>query len=128
MPRDPFTIDPTVPVEALRRVLLNVQWPNQRETNKATLPIAGRVEPGSRVFVQGEPVAVGEGGTFRTEVPLRQGRQKIAVVTVDALGRRKQVESIIKQLEAVNVPELKETIEELKRDPTLGRAAKQKKK
>src|SRR5205814_9702954 len=46
---------PTVPVEALRRVLLNVQWPNQRETNKATLPIAGRVEPGSRGFVQGEP-------------------------------------------------------------------------
>ncbi|TMB33705.1 MAG: hypothetical protein E6J58_19945 [Deltaproteobacteria bacterium] len=86
---------PTVPVEALRRVLLNVQWPNQRETNKATLPIAGRVEPGSRVFVQGEPVAVGEGGMFRTEVPLRQGRQKIAVVTVDALGRRKQVESIV---------------------------------
>ena len=32
---------------------------------------------------------------FRTEVPLRQGRQKIAVVTVDALGRRKQVESIV---------------------------------
>ena len=86
---------PTVPVEALRRVLLNVQWPNQRETNKATLPIAGRVEPGSRVFVQGEPVAVGEGGMFRTEVPLRQGKQKIAVVTVDALGRRKQVESIV---------------------------------
>ncbi|TMA39213.1 MAG: hypothetical protein E6J82_16900 [Deltaproteobacteria bacterium] len=82
-------------MEALRRVLLNVQWPNQRETNKATLPIAGRVEPGSRVFVQGEPVAVGEGGMFRTEVPLRQGRQKIAVVTVDALGRRKQVESIV---------------------------------
>src|SRR5438874_955560 len=86
---------PTVPVEALRRVLLNVQWPNQRETNKDTLPIAGRVDPGSRVFVQGEPVAVGEGGMFRTEVPLRQGKQKIAVVTVDALGRRKQVESIV---------------------------------
>jgi len=86
---------PSVPVEALRRVLLNVQWPNQRETNKATLPIAGRVEPGSRVFVQGEPVAVEEGGTFRAEVPLRQGKQKIAVVTVDALGRRRQVESVI---------------------------------
>ena len=86
---------PTVPVAALRRVLLAVQWPNQRETNKPTLPIAGRVEPGSRVFVQGEPVTVEEGGTFRTEVPLRQGRQKIAVVTVDALGRRKQLESLV---------------------------------
>jgi hypothetical protein len=86
---------PSVPVAALRRVLLAVQWPNQKETNKATFPIAGRVDPGSRVFVQGEPVAVEEGGTFRTEVPLRQGRQKIAVVTVDALGRRKQVESVV---------------------------------
>ena len=72
---------PSVPVAALRRVLLNVQWPNQKETNKPTFPIAGRVEPGSRVFVQGEPVQVEEGGTFRTEVPLRQGKQKIAVVT-----------------------------------------------
>ena len=86
---------PTVPVAALRRVLLNVQWPNQKETNKPTFPIAGRVEPGSRVFVQGEPVQVEEGGTFRTEVPLRQGKQKIAVVTVDTLGRRKQVESVV---------------------------------
>ena len=86
---------PSVPVAALRRVLLNVQWPNQKETNKPTFPIAGRVEPGSRVFVQGEPVQVEEGGTFRTEVPLRQGKQKIAVVTVDALGRRKQVESVV---------------------------------
>jgi hypothetical protein len=86
---------PSVPVEALRRVLLNVQWPTQRETNKATLPIAGRVDPGSRVFVQGEPVTVEEGGTFRAEVPLRQGKQKIAVVTVDAMGRRKQVESMV---------------------------------
>jgi glucodextranase-like protein len=76
-------------------VLLNVQWPNQKETNKATFPIAGQVDPGSRVFVQGEPVAVEEGGRFRIEVPLKQGKQKIAVVTVDALGRRKQVESVV---------------------------------
>lgn len=86
---------PSKPVEALRRVLLNVQWPNQKETNKATFPIAGQVEPGSRVFVQGMPVAVEEGGSFHTEVPLKQGKQKIAVVTVDALGRRKQVESVV---------------------------------
>jgi hypothetical protein len=86
---------PSKPAEALRRVLLNVQWPNQKETNKATFPIAGQVEPGSRVFVQGMPVAVEEGGSFHTEVPLKQGKQKIAVVTVDALGRRKQVESVV---------------------------------
>jgi len=86
---------PSKPVAALRRVLLSVQWPDQKETNKATLPIQGRVEPGSRVFVQGEPVTVEEGGTFRAQVPLRQGRQKIAVVTVDTMGRRKQVEGVV---------------------------------
>jgi hypothetical protein len=45
--------------------------------------------------VQGEPIAVEEGGNFRAQVPLRQGKQKIAVVTVDALGRRRQVESVV---------------------------------
>jgi hypothetical protein len=86
---------PSKPVAALRRLLLSVQWPDQKETNKATLPIEGRVDPGSRVFVQGEPVTVEESGAFRAEVPLRQGKQKIAVVTVDALGRRKQVEGVV---------------------------------
>jgi hypothetical protein len=86
---------PSKPVAALRRVLLSVQWPNKKETNKPSLPIEGRVEPGSRVFVQGEPVAVEEDGIFRAEVPLKQGKQKIAVFTVDALGRRKQVEGVV---------------------------------
>jgi hypothetical protein len=96
---------PTQPAEALRRVLLSVEWPNQRETNKAILPIVGRVEPGSRVFVQGVPAVVEAGGTFRAEVPLKQGRQKIAIVTVDALGRRKQVESMV--LRDDSLPDLK---------------------
>jgi hypothetical protein len=86
---------PSLPAAALRRVLLSVQWPNQKETNRATLPIVGKVEPGSRVFVQGAPVAVEVGGNFHAEVPLRQGRQKIAVVTVDAFGRKRQMESVV---------------------------------
>ena len=86
---------PGEPAAALRRVLLSVQWPGQRETNQATLPVVGRVEPGSRVFEQGQPVTVEAGGGFRAQVPLRKGKQKIAVVTVDALGRRKQVDTIV---------------------------------
>jgi Glucodextranase, domain B len=86
-------------------VLLSVRWPNQKETNRATLPIVGRVEPGSRVFVQGEPVLVEAGGAFHAEVPLRQGRQKIAVVTMDALGRRRQVESVVVRDDSI--PEIK---------------------
>ena len=86
---------PSVPAAALRRVLLSVQWPNVKETNKSSMPIAGRVEPGSRVFIQGQQVSVENGGLFRAQVPLKQGKQKIAVVTVDALGRRRQVESTV---------------------------------
>lgn len=88
---------PDAPVAALRRVLLSVEWPNQRETNKAHLPLSGRVESGSRVFVQGEPVVVERNGVFRAEVPLKHGTQSVAVVTIDALGRRKQVESVVRR-------------------------------
>jgi hypothetical protein len=86
---------PSAPTAALRRVLLSVAWPRERQTNKATLALGGTVEPGSRVFVQGLPVTVEPGGEFRTEVPLHKGRQKVAVLTIDALGRRKQVENVV---------------------------------
>ena len=58
------------------------------------------------------------------EIEKEAARQ--AIETMMIIETRKQVENIIRQLEAVNVPELKETIEELKRDPTLGRARKKK--
>ena len=35
-----------------------MEWPKTQETTQAVLPLSGRVEPGSRVFVQGEPVTV----------------------------------------------------------------------
>ena len=88
---------PGLPAAALRRVLLSVQWPRTPETNQTTVPIAGRVEPGSRVFVQGQPVTVEAGGLFRAQVSLKEGKQKIAVVTVDALGRRKSAETVVRR-------------------------------
>jgi hypothetical protein len=88
---------PSPPAAALRRVLLSVEWPQQKETNKPVIPLSGRVEPGSRVFVQGQPVTVEAAGTFRAEVPLKQGKQRIAVVTVDALGRRKTMENFVRR-------------------------------
>ncbi len=88
---------PSLPAAALRRVLLSVQWPRAQETNQASVPIAGHVEPGSRVFVQGQQVMVEAGGAFRADVPLKQGKQKIAVVTVDALGRRRQMDGLVKR-------------------------------
>jgi hypothetical protein len=86
------------PVEsspALRRVLLSVQWPEERATRKNTVPVSGKVEAGSRVFIQGREIPVQPNGWFTAEVPLRDGKQKVAVLAIDPLGRRKQVDATI---------------------------------
>jgi Glucodextranase, domain B len=80
---------------ALRRILLSVRWPEERATSKDTVPVSGKVDAGSRVFIQGQPVPVEPGGSFRAEVPLRDGKQTLAVVAIDPLGRRKQVDTTI---------------------------------
>ncbi len=80
---------------ALRRVLLAVRWPQERATSKDTVPVSGKVEAGSRVFIQGRPVPVEPGGSFRADVPLRDGKQTVAVVAIDPMGRRKQVDTTI---------------------------------
>jgi Glucodextranase, domain B len=80
---------------ALRRVLLSVRWPQERATSKDSVPVSGKVEAGSRVFIQGQPVPVEPGGSFRAEVPLRDGKQTVAVVAIDPMGRRKQVDTTI---------------------------------
>jgi Glucodextranase, domain B len=80
---------------ALRRILLSVRWPEERATSKDTVPVSGKVEAGSRVFIQGQPIPVEPGGSFRAEVPLRDGKQTVAVVAIDPLGRRKQVDTTI---------------------------------
>jgi hypothetical protein len=78
------------PTAVLRQVLLSVDWPDQRETNRRTFKLAGHVDVGTRVMVQGHLVDVAPNGRFETRVSLRQGRQNVAVTAVDVLGRRKQ--------------------------------------
>jgi hypothetical protein len=80
---------PSAPSPAVRRVLLAVKWPGKKETNRKSLPVAGKVSPGTRVLVQGRLVEVGRDGQFETEVPLRRGRQKIAVTAIGVGGQRK---------------------------------------
>jgi hypothetical protein len=97
--------EPDAPSPALRRVLLSVRWPVERATSKDTVPVSGKVEAGSRVFIQGQPIPVEPGGSFRAEVPLRDGRQKVAVLAIDPMGRRKQVDATI--VRDQSVPEVK---------------------
>ena len=92
------------PTAALRRVLLAVEWPGDK-TNRSSIPVAGRVAAGSRVYVQGQAVDVAPSGSFRTDIMLHEGRQKIAVVTVDPFGRRKSDATVITRDQSV--PEVK---------------------
>lgn len=70
------------------------------------------------------------GRSWNAEMPTTEPRviEKLAAQQAAAarltMETRKQVESIVKQLKALNVPELEETIRELERDPTLGRGKK----
>jgi len=82
------------PVQQLRKVLLAVKWPGDK-TNRTAVPLAGRVAAGSRVYVQGQPVEVGPSGEFRADVHLMEGQQRIAVVTIDPFGRRREAGSRI---------------------------------
>jgi len=77
------------PSTALRRVLLSVRWPEE-STSMEAVPVSGKVEPESRVFIQDRPVKVEKDGSFTAQVPLHDGAQKVAVLVVDPLGRRKQ--------------------------------------
>ncbi|MFL5407652.1 MAG: hypothetical protein ACJ79O_17630 [Myxococcales bacterium] len=92
--------DLTQPAAALRRVLLAVRWPGDK-TNRSSIPLTGRVLSGSRVYVQGQAVDVAPSGEFHTDVRLHDGRQKIAVVTVDPFGRRKADETQITRDQSV---------------------------
>ena len=81
---------PQKPSQALRNVLLSVTWPEQDETNQKSYPVAGQVTAGSRVFIAGQEVLVDARGRFKTNIPLKQGKQRIGVVVTDVLGRKKR--------------------------------------
>lgn len=72
------------------------------------------------------------GRSWSAEMPTTEPRviEKLAAAQAAAsrltAETRKHVEGIIKQLKALDVPELEETIRELERDPTLGQGKKSK--
>ena len=70
---------PTEPAPIPESLLLKVQWPKARELTRRRLVVAGKAEPGSQVHVDGTPLQVGADGTFRSEVQLREGDNKVQV-------------------------------------------------
>ena len=71
------------------------------------------------------------GKSWSRELPATEPRVVEALAARQAaqsrlvMETRTQVEKIVKQLKALNVPELAETIAELERDPTLGQGKTQ---
>lgn len=57
----------------------------------STLQLVGKVEPGSRVSVNGQQVTVGMLGDFQTALPLLEGQNIIEVQSIDQAGNTSRV-------------------------------------
>ncbi|MGB8931044.1 MAG: hypothetical protein WCC48_07335 [Anaeromyxobacteraceae bacterium] len=84
---------PSPPVPLPRSLLLKVDWPTTRETNRRRIVVRGRASPGALVSVGGERVKVGADGVFTHALYLREGQQTIEAVARDVAGRRERSKS-----------------------------------
>jgi hypothetical protein len=78
---------PSPPVALPRSLLLKVDWPAARETNRRKLVVQGKTTPGAVLTLGGQRVQVGPDGTFSHVVWLREGAQALDVVARDVGGR-----------------------------------------
>jgi hypothetical protein len=81
---------PSVPVALPRSLLLKVDWPSERETNRRRIVIRGRASPGALVSVGGERVKVGPDGQFTHILFLREGKQTLEAIARDVTGRQEK--------------------------------------
>lgn len=88
VPRD---APPAAPAAIPKAVLLKVaraRLPSRTSRKETTL--RGQTQPGNRVLVAGEAASVDAQGRFSIKVPLKQGGNRIVVVTQDPSGRREE--------------------------------------
>lgn len=78
----------TRPAKMPRTFTLEVAWPPELETNKASILIKGKVSARARVSVGGRRVEPAPDGTFEGKVTLKPGRQTVIVSASDTFGRR----------------------------------------
>jgi len=70
------------------KVVLEVRWPGERSTAKKETIVAGKTEPGNRVIVGDEEVAVAADGSFKATVPLAEGTNRVKVEVEDVSGKK----------------------------------------
>jgi len=84
---------PSAPVALPRSLLLKVDWPSERETNRRRIVVRGRASPGALVSVGGERVKVGPDGVFTHILFLREGTQTLEATARDVAGRSETARS-----------------------------------
>jgi hypothetical protein len=81
---------PSAPVALPRSLLLKVDWPEARETNRRKLVVQGQATPGAVLTIGGQRVRVGPDGRFSQTIWLREGAQALDAVARDVAGRRER--------------------------------------
>jgi hypothetical protein len=76
-----------------KSVFLKVDWPPARKLNVKETTIKGTTDVGAMVSINGVRVAVDPTGRFEANVALEEGRNKIQVVTEDAVRNIKEENS-----------------------------------
>jgi hypothetical protein len=84
---------PAAPAPIPASLLLKVAWPEEPVTARRSLVVTGRTAPGAVVAVGAEPVDVAADGSFRHEVALSEGSQRLSVTARDVGGRRREIRS-----------------------------------
>jgi hypothetical protein len=70
---------PTEPAPVPSSLLLKVNWPARPTLAQRKLVITGQTDPGTRVEVAGRVISADKEGRFSHTVPLREGRNAVAV-------------------------------------------------
>jgi hypothetical protein len=78
---------PSPPARLPRSLLLKVEWPEGKPTNRRRIVVRGQTTPGAVLTLGGRTVVVGKDGRFSHEVVLREGAQRLEAVARDVAGR-----------------------------------------
>jgi len=71
-----------------KAVLLKVVDPTRRIVSARHVTVQGRTDPGAQVRINDRLATVDQQGRFKTRVPLKEGSNRVVVVSLDAAGHR----------------------------------------
>ncbi len=84
---------PSAPREIPKSLFLKLQDTGKRRTNRTVTTVEGETAPGSVVRVDGLLAQVDSKGRFRVKVKLKDGKNRVSVNVLDAMGREQSATS-----------------------------------